>query len=317
MDGGDARRQEAPALGAEGRRRAGIDHDVAFAVDAPKDPALAAFQAVGAGGKEGAAFVTRGGGHQGIGGVAVRDDDVHARLGSDLGGAQLRHHAARARPARATGGCFDLGVDTLDPPDQLRLAVRARVGIVEAIDVSQHHEQVGVDQVGDVGREAVVFANAGGQHRIQGDSIVFVDDRHRPRFEQVSERIPCVQIAEAVRKVAAGEEDLGDDRVVPIEQFVPALHQVALADAGDRLAGEDVAAGEASAQAVAAGGLRAAGDHRHLASLGAQTDHLANEPGHGFEVQAVGAGGEQAGAKLRDDAAVAHGGSLRVLSAEC
>ena len=54
--------------------------------------------------------------------------------------------------AARSSGPRDLG----DPPS----AGRARVAVVEAVDVGEQHEQVGADEVGDEGGEPVVVAEA-------------------------------------------------------------------------------------------------------------------------------------------------------------
>ena len=109
-----------------------------------------------------------------------------------------------------------------------------------------------------------------------------------------------------VGQVAAGEEHLGDHGVVPVEEFVPALHEVALADGGDGLAAGRTACRDAPAQAMAARRLGAARNHHDFVAGRPKAHHLAHELGHGFEVQPVAAGGQQAGAELGDDAAIAH-----------
>ena len=72
-------------------------------------------------------------------------------------------------------------------------------------------------------------------------------------------------------------EDLGDDGVVPLEELVPALHEVALADAGEGLAAQFGGIG-AAAEDVASGGLGAAGNDGDLAAGLAQTRDLPYEP---------------------------------------
>ena len=97
----------------------------------------------------------------------------------DLGGGQLRGHAA-APPdgAGRAGHGLELVVDLDDLLDQRRRGVEARVGGEEARRVGEQHEEVGVDQVRDQRREAVVVAEA---DLVVGDGVVLVDDRARRR----------------------------------------------------------------------------------------------------------------------------------------
>ena len=118
--------------------------------------------------------------HPGAGGVG--DDRLHPRPHGDLGRGQLRAHAAAAhRRAGAAGDPLELVVDL----DHL-LDERAGVGPAgvlgeQAGGVGQQHQQVGPDQMGDQGGQAVVVAET---DLLVGHGVVLVDHRDHAQLEQ-------------------------------------------------------------------------------------------------------------------------------------
>ena len=121
------------------------------------------------------------------------DDGPHARPGGDLGRRHLRghapappHRARRRRPAPRAGL-----VDLDDLLDERRRRVEAGVGREQAGRVGEQHEQVGVDEVGDEGGEAVVVAEA---DLVVGDGVVLVDHRDDAELEQPLQRAAGVEV---------------------------------------------------------------------------------------------------------------------------
>ena len=106
------------------------------------------------------------------------------------------------------------------------------VGGVEAVDVGEEQELVGLDHLGDPGGEAVVVAEAdlGG-----GDGVVLIDDGDAAEGEQGGERGAGVEVAAAVLGVLEGEQELGSDEAVGGEGFGPGLGQADLTDGGGGL----------------------------------------------------------------------------------
>ena len=92
--------------------------------------------------------------------------------------------------------------------------VEAGVGGEQAGGVGEQHEQVGADQVGDEGGEAVVVAEA---DLVVGDGVVLVDDRHDAEVEQAGEGAAGVQVLAAVHEVERGEQHLPGDEAVAAE----------------------------------------------------------------------------------------------------
>ena len=105
--------------------------------------------------------------------------------GGDPGRLDLGHHAAGADRRAAPGR-------RRRRPDRRRRArpsIRRapgsrRVRGVEAVDVAEQDQRVGVDQMGDQGRQPVVVAEA---DLVGGDGVVLVDDRDDAELQQPAE----------------------------------------------------------------------------------------------------------------------------------
>ena len=83
--------------------------------------------------------------------------------------------------AGPAGERLELVVDLDDLLDERRRRVEPGVGGEQAGRVGEQHEQVGADEVGDEGGEAVVVAEA---DLVVGDGVVLVDDGHDAEVEQ-------------------------------------------------------------------------------------------------------------------------------------
>jgi hypothetical protein len=95
--------------------------------------------------------------------------------------------------------------------------MEARIPVVEAVDVAQDDEQVGVDQVGDQGREVIVIPEL---DLLDHDGVVFVDDRDDAELQEAQQGVAGMEVAIAVGEVVAGEENLGD--LLAVESRRPA-----------------------------------------------------------------------------------------------
>ena len=117
--------------------------------------------------------------------------------------------------------------------DQARPVAAGRA-VVEAVDVGEQDQQVGVDEVGDQRGEPVVVAEAdlGG-----GDGVVLVDDRHDAELEQLGEGLVGVAVVGAPGHVVDGEQHLAGHDAVPGELLLVAVGQQALARPTRRPAG--------------------------------------------------------------------------------
>ena len=114
--------------------------------------------------------------------------------------------------AGAAGGGLERVVDLEDLLDERRVGVEPRVGGEHAGRVGEHHEQVGVDEVGDERGEPVVVAEA---DLVVGDGVVLVHDRHHAEVEQAGQRLAGVQVLLAVHEVERREQHLAADELVP------------------------------------------------------------------------------------------------------
>src|SRR5690606_25961550 len=158
VDAGDAGGQQGHAALDDRAHRAVVEGEGALRGGGVLQPQQPVGEAPAGGGEEGAGVVAgeRVGGVDGAG-----QDDGDARGGGDPGGLDLGDHAAGA-DARLPGAA-DLDVGEVLGAAHLGYPGRAGLGgvaVVDAVHVGEQHQQVGVDQVGDEGGEAVVVAEA-------------------------------------------------------------------------------------------------------------------------------------------------------------
>ena len=233
----------------------------------------------------------------------IADGDGHgaAGLGGDAGGDQLGAHAAGGVAGRwfAAHG-LDLGGDGFDDGDVAGVGVAAGVGGVEAVDVGQQDQLVGLDHFGDAGGEAVVVAEAdfGG-----GDGVVFVDDGDAAERQQGAEGLAGVEVAAAVLGVAQGQQELGGGEVVGGQRLGPGLGEADLADGGGGLFFLQFQAFLGEAEGAPGQGDGAGGDDDDFGAALAQGGDVG-----GDAVEPGGAGGglflvdDEGAADLDDDA---------------
>ena len=97
------------------------------------------------------------------------------------------------------------------------------VAVVEAGDVAQQHEQIGVEQIRDQRGQAVVLTEGAAAQFLVRDDVVLVDDRDHPggpRPARVSgpkqsvQRVPCVQVPGPIGEIGAGQQGLGGDQIM-------------------------------------------------------------------------------------------------------
>ena len=81
--------------------------------------------------------------------------------------------------------------DALYHRDELCVRVGVGVGGVQAVDVAQQHQQVGMDAAGDDGGQRVIVADGG--DLVGGNGVVLVDDGQRPQFQQPGQGVLEIQ----------------------------------------------------------------------------------------------------------------------------
>ena len=106
------------------------------------------------------------------------------------------------------------------------------VGGVEAVDIREQDEQVGLHTHGDAGGQGVVVADL---NFFRGHGVVFVDDGQGVQLQQTDHGV--VEVAEPVGLVhfLGSEQDLGHRVIVFPKGFVVGIHQLTLAHGGSGL----------------------------------------------------------------------------------
>ena len=260
---------------------------------------------MGGGGGEARAEALVGGDAQNHVGLHARGDHHSgAGAGGKVGGLDLgAHTAGAARGAGTAGDGPDMFIDQGHLGDQAGAGVAAGVGAVEAGNIGEDEQRVGVDEAGDEGGEIIVVADA---DLGSDDGIVLVDNRHNVALQAEGERVAGVEVAPPVAQVVAGEQGLGHLEAIELEELLVEMHQAALADGGEHLFEGHAGAGlglRRGSEALAAGGHGAGGDEQHLDTARVEGGHLAGEANHVGPVEPISAGGEHAGAELDDEAA--------------
>lgn len=83
------------------------------------------------------------------------------------------------------------GSDVLYYLDGFRIGVPARVLVVQAVDVCEKEEEVGVDHGGCDGRQCVIVAKLDFGH---GERVVLVDNGDDSHVEELVERVLRIEI---------------------------------------------------------------------------------------------------------------------------
>ena len=146
--------------------------------------------------------------------------------------------------------------------------VAARVGGVEAVDVGQQHQLVGLHHLGDARGQPVVVAEAdfGG-----GDGVVLVDHRDAAEAEQRAQRGARVEVAAAVLGVVQRQQQLRGGEALGRQRLAPGLRQADLARRRRRPASPPAAAASACRpSARRASAMAPEDDHDHLGAARAQ-----------------------------------------------
>ena len=167
---------------------------------------------------------------------------IRAAVGNRHGAAGLRGDPCRRElGAHAAGGIagrrfaphrLDLGGDGLDDGHVLGGVIPAGVRGVEAVDVREQDQLVGLHHLGDPRGQAVVVAETDlrGRH-----CVVLVDHRDAAEAEQGVQCGAGVEVAAAVLGVVERQQQLGRGEALGGERLAPGLGQADLADGGGGL----------------------------------------------------------------------------------
>ena len=89
----------------------------------------------------------------------------------------------------------------------MALGMNPWICITQSVDIGQDDEEVGLDEVGDQGREVVIVPEL---DLIHHHRIVLIDDGNDPELKKGQQGIAGIQEPLPVAQVIAGEENLGD-----------------------------------------------------------------------------------------------------------
>ena len=278
-----AGRQQRTARGKRARR-AGIDHQRTEWRQRTGDPAFAGGAAFRRGEEPGAARALLQRGERTLG-VAVGDRHGAAGLRGDARRRQLGAHAAGGIAGRRLATHrLDLRRDGGHDRDVRGGGVAPWIGGVEAVDVGQQHQLVGLHHLGDARGEAVVVAEADlrGRH-----GVVLVDHRDAAEAEQGVQCGARVEVAAAILGVVQRQQQLRGGQALGGQRLAPGLRQADLADRGGGLLFLQPEAALVQAERTPRQRDGAGGDHDHVDAARAQRGDVG---GHAIEPGGAGRG---------------------------
>ena len=194
-----------------------------------------------------------------------------------------------------------------------------RICRVEALDVREDDQRIGIDERRDHRREIVVIPDL---DLVDGDGIVLIDDWHGPHREQGKQRIARVAVLVVTHGVLLRQEHLADGLAVLGEELLVDMHEHALADGGNRLLLRDGVRLLREAELAEARRDGARGDEDDLAPLIHEVGQLPQEMVDAVEVEHARIMGKRTRADFDDDApgfpeplTCVHTASLRLTAA--
>ena len=169
---------------------------------------------------------------------------------------------------RGTGAArhtADFCVDPADVVNQLGLRVGARVGVVQAIDIREDNQQIGIAHAcHDCGQRIVItevldVLQLGGCNR-----VVFVDDGHNADLGQRGKRVMDVGALVVIDDILARQQDLRHVNAIFQKHLVVNVHQLALPDSRRRLLDRQLLRSLRQAELCRADRHRTRGYEHHL-----------------------------------------------------
>ena len=139
---------------------------------------------------------------------------------------------------RANHGLNSL-VDPVNHGNQGRVRIAVGVGRIQAVDIGENYQQIGVDQVGYQCRQPVVVTKYLPDF-VHGNHIIFVQDRDYANIQERSKRVPDIQVGLPFRQVINGEQGLRHMNAINLEHLLVSMNQAALPDCCQGLAGGNV-----------------------------------------------------------------------------
>ena len=170
---------------------------------------------------------------------------------------------------------------------------------IQAVNVRQQHERVGLDHLGDERSKSIIVAETqlAGGHR-----VVLVEDWHDAEAEEPREGRAHVRVVVAAHHVVRGQQHLGGVEVMRLEGGGPPRHQESLAHRGGGLHARQVLRLGRKTERIQPRGDSARGDNHDLAVAPAPAGHEASDGVNTVQVQTAVLARERGGSDLDDNA---------------
>lgn len=111
----------------------------------------------------------------------------------------------------------------------------ARISVIQAVDIGQHDEQIGLQKRGHNGGQGVVVSKVGADQLVDRYRVVLINHGDDPHFQQGGEGVEDILLGVVVFHDIPGEQDLRHRAVVLSKQLVVYEHQLALPNRRDGL----------------------------------------------------------------------------------
>ena len=228
----------------------------------------------------------------------ARNDRGATGMGCDLRCLELGVHAAAAHTACGVARHAEMFVaDRVDDLEESRLVVRARISVVEAVDIRQQHEEIGHHGLCNARGQSIVVAVA---QLVGRDRVVLVHDRHDTMLEQLLERAAGVEESSFDLGVVGRQQNLCGLDVVTTQRFLVGMHELHLPGRGAGL--QTLEAGPAPIDAERSRAQRnGTGRHdNHLAGVRPQRGNVVREGIQPAAIQPIVGVDQQRGTDLDD-----------------
>lgn len=221
----------------------------------------------------------------------IHDPHFQAMAQAQLRSVYLGSHAAGAQPIfTLLDECFD-GGSVGDLLNQLSLWMQVGVLGVNAVNIGDQHEEVGLTDDGYVGGEFIVITE---DDLIYGNGIILVDDGNVAKLQQLMQGVFDVLPGGVIVEIAVGEQALRYLQPKAPKHFVKNADELRLADSGQGLFGFNQRGTDFMQFCKLPGGGNSAGGHQDDIVGSADRQNLPGQVfdgGVGNPVAPVGQGG--------------------------
>ena len=234
--------------------------------------------------------------------LAVGDNHADALVGHLAGNVAFRDHTPTAEAALASLDILAQVGAGLHLADDLRLG-RGERTIVDAVDVAEDDEGVGVHHRGDETGELVVV----GEHQF-GDAhrVVLVDDGHHAILEHHRHAGTLVEVLAAGGETLFHREHLAYGDMVFAKEVVVEIDELGLTEGGEQLSLGHTVETARHLDLATPTGHGTTRDQNHLVVVLAQPGGLVDEGGDARDVELAVVTGQHVAANLHYDSFLAH-----------